>query len=527
MKKGIRITVCIILALFLLYFGAEWFIEVKIKNWVEKKAVEMTHGGVRVEVGSVSVGLIGRSLWLKEVKVSSDSTLLKEGGLPFRKVDGCFRRLGVKGIHFQKKDSVVRLRAKQVGVELSRLSAVVLRQDSVFRVPARGRSGWQVNAETVDVGLERVHCRVVAGEDSADYRLNDFTGRMIAGEFDTFSKGKGLPFSCRGIELALSSFQYRFAEGASLLEVDSLRWQGSEGCFAVGGIRLLPEYGMYEFARKAPGHPDWTRIEVSGLRGTGVDWQRFVAERRIDIDSISLEKVSVRSFKNRRIEQAPRVKRLFYESVQQFPFPLSVRRIALLRADVEYQELAKHGLTPGRIAFTDLQGLFYGLTNQGASNQAVFTIKARGKLMNQGHIQAVFRLPADRSNPFFEVDGRMGEMSLTALNPMIEPLAKVKIESGRMEGMSFRMRGNAREAEVDMEFLYEKLRIRIMKEKNGELQTRSFLTTLVNGLIVKENNPDYGGVREVRGSAEREPYRSQFNYLWKVLFVGIKKSVGV
>lgn len=86
-------------------------------------------------------------------------------------------------------------------------------------------------------------------------------------------------------------------------------------------LRLLPQYGMYEFVRKAPGLPDWTLL-------------------------------------------------------------LFVRRIALQHADVEYLELAKHGLTPGRITFDGLQGMIYDLSNRGTSQQAVFTVKAQGKLMN-------------------------------------------------------------------------------------------------------------------------------------------------
>jgi len=78
-----------------------------------------------------------------------------------------------------------------------------------------------------------------------------------------------------------------------------------------------------------------------------------------------------------------------------------------------------------------------------------------------------------------------------------------------------------------MVFLYERLRIRIMKEKDGKLETSSFLTTLANGMIVKENNPDHRGIRKGEGWAERDPYRSQFNYLWKIMLEGLKKSVGL
>lgn len=523
MRKGIRVTVYVVFALTVLYFVVEWFLEAKIRYFVEKKVEEVSRGAVRAEIGSVSLRLIGRSLWLEEVKISSDTVALRRSGWPLKRVEGYFDRLGARGVHFRKRDSLFYLRARELDAGISRLAADILKPGPGGRSAARTLAGVQVEVETVSVRLDRMYCRVIEGRDSVDYRLNGFSGKVTDGEFRTFPAGKGWPFACGDIQLALSSFQCRFAEGSSLLEVDSLRWQGDEERFTVGALRLLPQYGMYEFARKSPGHADWTRIEAAGLEGTGVDWRRFMAERWIDVDSLSFGKLSVRNFKNRQIEQTPRVKRLFYQSVQEFPFPLSVRRIALQHADVEYLELAKHGSAPGRITFNGLQGMFYGLTNRGTA----FTVKAKGKLMNQGEMQAVFRLPAGRSNPFFEVEGRLGAMNLAALNPMTEPLAKVKIASGRVEGMTFSMKGDAQRADADVLFLYEKLRIRIMKEKDGHLETRSFLTTLANGLIVRENNPGSGVERKVCGSAERDPYRSQFNYLWKTLFSGLKKSVGL
>ena len=155
MKKGIRITIYIILALLLLYFGAEWFLEIKIKNLVEIKVAEMTSGGVRAEIGSVSLHLIGRSLCLKNVKISSDTTALNRSGLPLRRMEGYFKRLGVKGIRFRKEDSVIYLRVKRVDTDLSRLSAVIMKQDSLYRFPGRKMSGLQVKVETVDMLSDR------------------------------------------------------------------------------------------------------------------------------------------------------------------------------------------------------------------------------------------------------------------------------------------------------------------------------------------------------------------------------------
>ena len=527
MKKGIKIITYVIFALVVLYFGVQWVLEAKIKSIVEKKVYEMTQGAVKAEVGSVSLRLIGRSLWLKEVKISSDTGAGLKNGLPLITAEGYLKRVGIRGIRFKKKDSVIYLRAKEFELEVSRLSADMLKKSREIRPMDRNVPGLQLQIQKIALRLGHIHCREIEGRDSAEFRLQNFNGEINDWEINTLSRNTGFPFSCRDIQISLSSFQYSFGENSQALEIDSLKLQGDKGRFAVGNIRLIPRYSMYEFAEKAPGHTDWTRIKASGLQGRGFSLQKLISERFIYVDSISLERASVSSFKNRQIEQKPRVKRLFYESVQKFSLPFAVRRVALNDVGVEYLELAKHGLSPGKITFGDLQGVFYDLTNRPQSGHSFFTLKAQGKLMDQGKIQAVFRLPADSVKPAFEIAGEMGPLNLALLNPMLEPLAKIKVTSGYLEKMTFEIKGNSQKARVDMAFLYEKLRIRIMKKKDGKLQTSSFLTTLANGMIVKENNPDHRGMRKGEGWTERDPYRSQFNYLWKILLQGLKKSVGL
>lgn len=67
----------------------------------------------------------------------------------------------------------------------------------------------------------------------------------------------------------------------------------------------------------------------------------------------------------------------------------------------------------------------------------------------------------------------------------------------------------------------------MMKEKDGHLETSSFLTTLANGLIAKGNNPDHRELRKADATVERDIYHSQFNYLWRTLLAGLKVSIGL
>lgn len=88
--------------------------------------------------------------------------------------------------------------------------------------------------------------------------------------------------------------------------------------------------------------------------------------------------------------------------------------------------------------------------------------------MNRGVLQATFLLPADSLDDRFEVDGKLGPMELQAMNRAIEPLVNARINTGRIDGMNFRIAGDSRQADVQLLLLYDSLNVSLMKqEKDG------------------------------------------------------------
>lgn len=364
-------------------------------------------------------------------------------------------------------------------------------------------------------------------DDTVSYRMKGLRWQMDNCEMNSSPKAQYPRCYCRDMHISLEAFRNRFAQGSQLLQADSLYLDSQTGIVSLGQIALLPQYPMEEFAAKSPGHTDWTRITTGKITLYRWNMQRLMQDRFLEADSIVLRGAEIASFKNRQIKQPQRVKRLFYQSVQQFPLRFAVHRVNLKDIGVDYFELSPKGNTPGKISFNRLNGRFYDLTNVVTGEQTHYTLKAQGRLMDRGLMQATFRLPIASTDDHFGVEGRLSPMSITDLNPMIEPLTKIKVISGEVEALNFRIIGNSKQSQMDMVFLYKDLKVRLLKEKDGEVQVRSFLTNLANGILLIENNPNARGERKVEATAERDIYRSQFNYLWRSLLAGLKKTIGL
>ena len=77
-----------------------------------------------------------------------------------------------------------------------------------------------------------------------------------------------------------------------------------------------------------------------------------------------------------------------------------------------------------------------------------------------------------------------------------------------------------------MTMLYDGLDVEMVRRQpDGRLKERRLMTFVVDKMLIRPSNPDGRGTRTADGSAERDPYRSQFNYWWKSLLPGIKNTV--
>ena len=530
MKKAIRIIAYVIIIGLILLFGVQWWLEGKIKRLAREKIYEQTQGRLKVDIGSVDVSLIGRAVRFEDVIVTSDTTQPLTAGNPLEYAEARIRKLVVKGIHYNRKDTITAVRARKFELDIPN-AVLVSRKDTIGRQTEKtdtaGQQNMQLAIGKFEIRLGDISYQQLRQQDTVRYGLKDF--KLYIDDWKINSEPDSLhPLClCEDMRLSLAGFRNQFARGSQLLKVDSLYIQGREELISVGQIALLPQYSMEEFAVKSPGHTDWTRIVAGKITLYHWDMQRLMRDQFLQVDSVVLQHADIASFKNRQIEQPKKVKRLFYQSVHQLPLHFAVRRVSLNDIQVKYLELSEKGDAPGTITFNRLNGMFYDLTNVSNGHQAYYTLKAEGKLMDKGLMQATFRLPIARQNDRFEVEGNLGKMSITDLNPMIEPLVKIRVTSGELEDLKFRITGDSIKSHVDMVFLYKDLKVRLLKEKDGKIKVRSFLTNLVNGIIITENNPDNKGERKVEATAKRDVYRSQFNYLWRSLLAGLKKTIGL
>lgn len=474
----------------------------------------------RLSVGKGTFSTLKGVLWLQDIAlVPQDSSSAKAPGLSF---SASVPSLYVGGLHRLPDDP-----AQQLKVGAFRLLSPdirIFKRDSSVSKPAAPVDLYkQLSAIAGQMTLDTfalTNARVMY-EQQVDSISLVVEGLRLDNVKRTFALGD-IHFSTRHLAFPLDNGFYR-------LEMDRVDLVNRN--LQVDGLHLYSPYPKMEFAYLQPQHKDWFEVEVGSLSVSDIDLPAYFADQVLRMKDVQVNNAVLRNFKNQKIAVPRRVVPMIYSGLQKAPIKLKIERVEVNNLSVVYEELAKKGTVPGKLFFTDMNGVFSGFTNIVSDPDAYIRLDANGKLMGEGRFTATWMLPVDSLNDRFLLNAHLTDFDLTALNPLITPLAPAQVHSGWLRDLTFDTEASSKGAAVNMLFLYKDLRVTLLKEKAGELTDNKLLTSLVNR-VLKHDNPDrtkreVGKPRHSNVTLVRDPYHSTFNYIWQILRPALVESVGV
>lgn len=293
-------------------------------------------------------------------------------------------------------------------------------------------------------------------------------------------------------------------------------------------LTFTSPYPMLGFAIAHPKHADWFDVRAGTIELNDIDFRRLFENKTIKAKSGRINDALLENFRNQQLPPPRRLVPMIYEGLQKAPVKIDIDELAVNNLAVTYYELAKKGKEPGKIFFTNMNGIFHGLTNIATCDSQFIRLDANAKLMGDGFFTATWMLPVDTLYDRFLLDAHLPQYNLTTLNNIITPLAPARVRSGAIQGLRFSIDASSLGANIDMLFLYNDLKVDYLKEKNGEMVKNKFISALINW-VVRDNNPrrPNGKPHHVNIDIIRDPYHSTFNYLWQILRPSVAESAGI
>jgi hypothetical protein len=238
------------------------------------------------------------------------------------------------------------------------------------------------------------------------------------------------------------------------------------------------------------------------------------------VDSVSIGRVVVGSYKDRKVPAHPRTIPMLHQTLQQLPLSFDIKTLSVGRLDITYEELAPQAAVSGVVTLSDGVVRIANLTNIAAGHDRFTTIDCTATLMNGGRIMARLRLPVDRTDDHWELAGNCGPIPAGAFNSALEPLMNMQI-SGDIHRLDFRVAGTLVSAHSSVTLRYNNLAVEFLDPRDHS-RRRELLTFLAYDFIIRPDNPGPDQIlREGVGEHKRNTERSTWNYIWRSVLAGI------
>jgi len=331
------------------------------------------------------------------------------------------------------------------------------------------------------------------------------------------------------IILQLTAGPVRFGFPAAMADVNAekIEFNKANRCLEVLDLGMVPRWPENEFAIRKGFQTDRIAFHIEKLKaywkGENITIPDSVPHR------VVLRNPGFEVFRDRRIHRKPgprKPKLLPYQLLRKIPFSIHIPEIHIENGEINYAEHQQGAPRPGRLFFSRFSASISGFQAGPVKPGSPHPVKMEFSCRFQGQVPFSGTFDMHTGKPEFRFSGKLGAMELPGLNSLLIPMAFLRIAHGKMDGAQWNLEGNDHHLTGWMKARYQKLRFTLLKHQKS-LQKRGLATFLVN-LLIFRNNPEPGEpMRTARIHLERNPLRGFFNWVWRGLLEGLKRSAGI
>lgn len=300
----------------------------------------------------------------------------------------------------------------------------------------------------------------------------------------------------------------------------------------IGSYIVKPLYGERAFANREKFQRDRYDVVMKGVSLEGIDMKNLI-EKKILASQLRIKNLSAKIYRDlqKPLRNKSKVGRYPSQLLGKIDIPVNIEKATISNAFIEYREREALSDSTGSLTFTGATLSISNITNADDAIQKndklniSFGAKALGTIPIKGSF--IFTLKDTSGN--FTATGNLPGFDAHLLNQVAIPMALMRINTGNITSIKFNFKGDNYGAGGKMVMKYTDLKVDVLKRDSTKESgvKKKGITSLLANIIIKNDNPRNGNLREVNPHSDRDVRKSFFNLVWKTMFVGMKKTMGI
>jgi hypothetical protein len=403
-------------------------------------------------------------------------------------------------------------------------------KDKIYQVLLRGLQS--INVDTIMITDADYHiCRWPWGDTL-------FSGSTINAHLyhinisDSTSTDTSRILFAKNADLTIKKVLLRGKKPIYHYHFNDIQINSDERIFTVKSMNITPLMNEAAFARAAKWQTDRLDFTFSNLQFKEVQVPELLNGNLIANElSISHARFKVFRDKSYPEKKTSRVGTYPFQLFAKLPVQAFLKKVIIQHAFIEYKEKEQQTGGTGIVVFDNAHATLHNVTNRTVDlhRNAVCTLNFNCQFLNKVPLSATLQFYLNSNHGKFTVNGTLGAVDATIFNPLSKTMALVQINSGNINHLDFQLTCDDYKGIGSVRLLYDDLKIKLLKmdDPDGRMQIKKVASFLANMSIINSNPVKKKPVRVVTVSHPRNVYASMYNLIWKSIFEGVQRTIGL
>lgn len=376
------------------------------------------------------------------------------------------------------------------------------------------KNGIDLNFANIDIKNGTLSMLKSNGEKSLSLSKFDANVKDFMMNEET-SKNK-LPFKFKDYKIVGNTFFY---DSGKYYNMTLSSFKLTSQSIDLMNFKLIPKMSRAEFVKSIPMEDDQFNISANRIQFSGVDWT-FEKELDLHLKSAKLDQVDANIFRSKIPKDNPKEKLLYSKLLRQIKFPLIVDNLNLVDSKLVYEEDKPDNNGPGKVFFTNFNLNVKNLNSnkkKGANTKVPIVINC--KFMGISPMKVNWNFDTANMRDNFTIGGYINNLPANDINPFIKPYMNITA-TGTITSLNYDFKGNNDVMNGKFRITHKDLKVNLLDKDTKK--KKKFLSGVAN-LLVKKNSQKFPESVDIY--VERNKERSFFNFYWKGIEDGLKKSL--
>jgi len=388
------------------------------------------------------------------------------------------------------------------------------RNEKLIKIKNPKKKGVDLNFGNIDIKNGKLSMLKANGEKSLSLAKFDANFKDFVMDEET-SKNK-LPFKFKDYKIIGNTFFY---DSGKYYNMTLSSFNIASQIIDLKDFKLIPKMSRAEFVKTIPMENDQFNISANRILLSGVNWT-FKNELNLHLKNAKLDNVDANIFRSKIPKDNPKEKLLYSKLLRNIKFPLIVDNLNLVNSKLVYEEDKPDSNGPGKVFFTNFNMNVKNLnSNKQKSANTKVPIVINCKFMGASPMKVNWNFDTANLRDQFTIAGYINDLPANDINPFIKPYMNVTA-TGTITSINYDFRGNNDVMSGKFRIAHKDLKVSLIDKDTKK--KKKFLSAIAN-LVVKKDSQKFPESVDIY--VERNKERSFFNFYWKGIEDGLKKSL--